>query len=304
MGCIKLDILDNEYRKSEIKESCNKKELTFNFSDKNAGRSLFSAKELDEESQMYYFEARYYDPPTFISSDPLFEKYPWISRYAYCANNPIRYIDPDGCDWVEREIEGRKEVFYDRKVKSQADVDKRYGKNSGVTHLADGSQVGDGRYTVYNDHKDNKYGFVIDNKTRKVVNNDREIRYGENFTLFAGVTDQSVDASTLYKNLFGSSYIGGNNPKNYKGKENFDYKPTWSPTEMAAYCHDLEYIAAGASGATSAFFNVSEAVISADIKLVYTCYNIAKDPSVSASERKRAKKTAKGFNFIIQMKWY
>ena len=36
-----------------------------------------------------------------ISIDPHCERYPWISPYAYCMNNPIRYIDPDGRDWKD-----------------------------------------------------------------------------------------------------------------------------------------------------------------------------------------------------------
>ena len=56
----------------------------------------FNAKELDEETGMYYYEARYYAPPVFTSRDPLFEKYPTFTPYAYCANNPIKYIDPTG----------------------------------------------------------------------------------------------------------------------------------------------------------------------------------------------------------------
>ena len=56
----------------------------------------FNAKELDEETGMYYYEARYYAPPTFTSRDPLFEKYFWMTPYAYCANNPVKYVDPSG----------------------------------------------------------------------------------------------------------------------------------------------------------------------------------------------------------------
>ena len=74
----------------------------------------FNAKELDEETGMYYYEARYMAPPTFISRDPLFEKYPTFTPYAYCANNPVKYIDPDGRDWFQNELTG--EVFYNSQM--------------------------------------------------------------------------------------------------------------------------------------------------------------------------------------------
>ena len=61
---------------------------------------LFSGKELDDETGLYYFGARYYDPRTsiFITVDPLMDKYPGISGYAYCNNNPILFIYIDGND--------------------------------------------------------------------------------------------------------------------------------------------------------------------------------------------------------------
>ncbi len=39
-----------------------------------------------------------YDPAIgrFSTMDPLAEKYYSISPYAYCANNPVKYLDPDG----------------------------------------------------------------------------------------------------------------------------------------------------------------------------------------------------------------
>jgi RHS repeat-associated protein len=67
---------------------------------------LFNGKELDEETGMYYYEARYYNPPTFISRDPLFEKYPYMSPYAYCNNNPLKWVDPTGMS-TEDPIDGK-----------------------------------------------------------------------------------------------------------------------------------------------------------------------------------------------------
>ncbi|WP_305039221.1 SpvB/TcaC N-terminal domain-containing protein [Flavobacterium sp. SM15] len=63
----------------------------------------FNGKELDEETGLYYYGARYYNPKWsfWLSVDPLAEKYPNIGAYVYCAQNPINLIDPDGRDWVE-----------------------------------------------------------------------------------------------------------------------------------------------------------------------------------------------------------
>lgn len=66
---------------------------------------LFNAKELDEETGLYYYGARYYDPriSLWLSTDPLQEKYPNISTYAYAFQNPIKYIDPTGEDGIDGE---------------------------------------------------------------------------------------------------------------------------------------------------------------------------------------------------------
>ena len=59
----------------------------------------FNGKEKDYESGFHYYGARYYWSEVltgWLSVDPMADKYPSISPYAYCAWNPIVLIDPDG----------------------------------------------------------------------------------------------------------------------------------------------------------------------------------------------------------------
>src|SRR5690606_10840651 len=58
----------------------------------------FNAKEFDAETGNYYYGARYYNPKwsLWISVDPLWEKYPSWSPFAYTFQNSINFIDPDG----------------------------------------------------------------------------------------------------------------------------------------------------------------------------------------------------------------
>ena len=62
----------------------------------------FSAKERDPETGLSYFGARYYssDLSIWLSVDPMSGKYPSLSPYTYCADNPVRLVDPNGEDII------------------------------------------------------------------------------------------------------------------------------------------------------------------------------------------------------------
>ena len=64
----------------------------------------YNGKELDTTKglNLYDYGARMYDPTLgrFTTMDPMAEKYYSVSPYAYCGNNPVKYIDPDGKDGV------------------------------------------------------------------------------------------------------------------------------------------------------------------------------------------------------------
>ena len=58
----------------------------------------FNGKELDEETGLYYYGARYMNPRLSIwyGTDPLEEKFPNTSSYTYCINNPVLFADYRG----------------------------------------------------------------------------------------------------------------------------------------------------------------------------------------------------------------
>ena len=67
-------------------------------------RFTFTGKERDEETGYGYFGARYMDHELmtmWLSVDPMADKYPSISPYAYCAWNPVRLVDPDGREMTD-----------------------------------------------------------------------------------------------------------------------------------------------------------------------------------------------------------
>lgn len=70
----------------------------------------YTGQVLDDETGLYYYNARYYDPelgrftqPDTIVPEPGDPQ--TLNRYAYCGNNPINYVDPSG-HWIEAAIIG------------------------------------------------------------------------------------------------------------------------------------------------------------------------------------------------------
>ena len=61
----------------------------------------FSAKEKDSETGLSYFGSRYYssDLSIWLSVDPMSDKYPSLSPYTYCTDNPVKLVDPNGEDY-------------------------------------------------------------------------------------------------------------------------------------------------------------------------------------------------------------
>ena len=70
--------------------------------DSSVNRYKYTGKESGDEIGLYDFSARFLHTRfgRFTTIDPLAEKYPDISPYAYCSTNPVNRVDLDGrTDW-------------------------------------------------------------------------------------------------------------------------------------------------------------------------------------------------------------
>jgi len=92
----------------------------FGETESNEKSHLFTGKEKDS-SELYYFGSRYYDSDIgrFITRDTQFGRKSTpqsFNRYAYCLNNPLKYVDPDGrenASWLfDNEEEDKKVLHY------------------------------------------------------------------------------------------------------------------------------------------------------------------------------------------------
>jgi RHS repeat-associated protein len=62
-------------------------------------RFLFQGREYSHVTGLYYFRLRWYDPATgrWLSKDPIGIS-GGLNLYAFCANDPVNYVDPSGTE--------------------------------------------------------------------------------------------------------------------------------------------------------------------------------------------------------------
>lgn len=131
--------------------------------------SNFTGKERDKETGYGYFGARYMDHELmtmWLSVDPMADKYPNISPYAYCAWNPVKLVDPDGKDIVlSKSAQKIHEKYYEKKgfekytelynklrddhsilIIVKEENDNGHARSNGANGILDHSDTRDSRY--------------------------------------------------------------------------------------------------------------------------------------------------------------
>jgi RHS repeat-associated protein len=83
---------------------------------------LFTGREYEPETGLYYYRARYYDPEIgrFLAEDPIGFYGGDFNLNSYVRNNPTNLIDPSGLAWIGRTKPGvflwHRHIFFDKPV--------------------------------------------------------------------------------------------------------------------------------------------------------------------------------------------
>lgn len=177
----------------------------------------------------YDFDARMYYPALcrFMTMDPLCEKYYATSPYAYCNNNPVKYIDPDGKDVWEIDYEGRiinrikdktQDAFYMVEKDSNGDYQRTFSEDK------DGNKVYDSISFEYGTIE-SQLSASYDIEGERGTYDEYKIRGDGNATALFDFMSRYITRSTLVEVGLAQTGIEGEKGLNFittghvKGKE-------------------------------------------------------------------------------------
>ena len=119
----------------------------------------------------------------WYSVDPLAEKYPGVSPYAYCVNNPIIHTDPTG-----RSVDGEYEIALDKKGKEVKTKVSTLGDDTGTdfNHYVGGKN--DGRTEIVNTNTGDKTMMKSSDFVKGYTHRDSQVKWSTIFNEFKNGT--------------------------------------------------------------------------------------------------------------------
>jgi RHS repeat-associated protein len=96
-----------------------------------ANNFRFPGQYFDQETGLHYNYHRYYDPRSgrYLTPDPIGVN-GGINLFSYVGNNPLKWFDPFGLDWIE--YTGQFAVLYGGNVGDYSNLKKRCNATSGL----------------------------------------------------------------------------------------------------------------------------------------------------------------------------
>ena len=196
--------------------------------------STFTGKEKDAETGYGYFGARYMDHELmtmWLSVDPMADKYPGISPYAYCAWNPIilvafdvNEIDFDKMDnmYKSSEVKGADEWYYRVRKDGTSTKPEKLGPHGGKVMF-----VEDDKFNVHTHTLDNA---VEINRSNLNPSMDKDcVGIGDRFGIILGYSKKNETSA-------GASFSNGNTANRDGFKQSVSFYDRNGKIELGDNC--------------------------------------------------------------------
>ena len=146
----------------------------------------FTSKELDPETGLYYFNARWYDPVLgrFTTEDPARDGLNWFVYvgHNYVGHNPLRFIDPSGLELKINSVDGSLDDDFMNEVETalqNIDPSAKVDRDTGLIYQDE--EIGysgheKGNSLINRMLEDDNSISIIDSRDEKLDSIDKRIR--------------------------------------------------------------------------------------------------------------------------------